>query len=152
MITRAGFRLIAIYPVASEGTRSGNLVFHTNRRSVAYDIIHVCAKRHGRDATFSANWAVARSDLARNLRERVDGLLAGVDHGQRVYPADVAIMAWADVMKLYSASADAIVAPTGDPLPLSEALDDLEPIVRDTASYAVERMGESASVHAVATS
>ena len=152
VITSAGFKLLAIYPVASEGTRSGNLVFHTNRRSIAYDIIHVCAKHRGLDATSSTSWAVARTDLARNLRERVDGLLAGVDHGQRVYPADVAIMAWADAMKLYSASADAIVAPTGDPLSLTEALDDLEPIVRDAASYAVERMGESASVHAATTS
>ena len=151
VISEAGFRLVEIYPVASEGTRSGNLVFHTNRRSVAYDIIHVCAKSGELASTSATNWEVARLEVARNLRGQVDALLSGVDHGQRVYPADVAIMAWADAVKLYSASANAVAARTGDSLPLAYALDDLEPIIRDVASYALERMGESTAAHSATT-
>ncbi|WP_420618905.1 DNA methyltransferase [Candidatus Poriferisocius sp.] len=152
VINDAGFQLIAAHPVASEGTRSGNLVFHTNRKSVAYDIIHVCAKRRETAVPSPEVWRVARSFLAHSLLEQIDFLLDGSDHGQRVYPSDVAIMAWAEVLKLYSACSDRVLTPEGHSLPLADALDDIEPIIRDAASYALERTGSSTTAQYSATS
>ena len=121
----ADFELIGAHPVASEGTRSGNLVFHTNRNSAAYDIVHVCRKRR-RHAGSPTVWSDERSRIGRLLVTQVRSLLSGDEHGQRVYPIDVSIMAWAETMKLFSASDAQVIDDDGELLPLSDALDDLE--------------------------
>ena len=136
VIVGAGFELIASYPVASEGTRSGNLVFHTNRDSIAYDIIHVCQKR--RDGTpTSVRWSDAKRQVEKRVRAAIASILRDVDHGQRIAARDVAVMAWAEVVAVYSRHNDQVAHGRGaQPLTLSAALDDVAAVIERSCDYA----------------
>ncbi len=141
VIVGSGFNLIASYPVASEGTRSGNLVFHTNRSSVAYDIVHVCAKRlDGRPSTVVA-WEEARESVEVNVKIAIGKILHGQDHGQRIETADIAIMVWSEVLQLYSKHQDNVVSDSGHRLSISEALDDSEFLIANCENYSAEIKG-----------
>lgn len=135
VIAEAGFDLIASYPVASEGTRSGNLVFHTNKGSVAYDIIHVCAKTDHR-AHEPIRWTDGKKEVVRRVRREVKNLLTDVDHGQRVGTADVAVMVWAEVLRIYSEHRDQVLVGRGDVLPIADALDGSDELVEKIGAYA----------------
>lgn len=136
VIVGAGFELIASYPVASEGTRSGNLVFHTNRGSIAYDIIHVCRKRPV-GVTKPARWSAAKKQVEKRVRVAVGAILQDINHGQRVGAADVAVMTWAEVLAVYSRHADQITGRAGVLLPMTEALDDVADVIQRTREYVV---------------
>ena len=144
VIADAGFELIASYPVASEGTRSGNLVFHTNRESIAYDIIHVCQKRAPSTRTTRVDWAVVKGEVETRVRVAVAAILGDVDHGQRIGSADVAVMVWAEVAGAFSRYLGCIK--TGSPpriMPITEALDDMEDVIERTNNYAASMRGRS---------
>jgi len=142
VILDSGFELVTSYPVASEGTLSGNLVFHTNRQSIAYDIVHVCAKRS--DKTPAAiRWAPAKKQLEKNVRLAVGSILRDVDHGQRIAPADIAVMAWAEVVRVFSRCQDQIDTRPGERLTLSAALDDVDDVIERTCDYVLSINGES---------
>jgi adenine-specific DNA methylase len=129
----AGFVLTASYPVASEGTRSGNLVFHSNRNSVAYDVIHVCAKAPAVEPAVSL--PEAWDDMRTRILERVLGhtrqIVQRHEHGQRVGPADVRVMLWGECLAAYSASSSPTTIHGGRFLELQDALTELELDVAD---------------------
>lgn len=136
VILGAGFELVASYPVASEGTRSGNLVFHTNRESIAYDIIHICRKRPAGDRK-RIRWSTGKRHVEKRVREAVAAILQNVDHGQRIAPRDVAAMTWAEVVALYSRHNDNVIHGRGStPLVLAAALDDAADVIERTCDYA----------------
>lgn len=136
VILGAGFELVASYPVASEGTRSGNLVFHTNRDSIAYDIIHVCRKRPT-DTPTAIRWSHGKRHVEKRVRAGVKAILQNVDHGQRIAAQDVAAMTWAEVVALYSRYNDQVTHGQGSPLlTLNAALDDIVDVIERTCDYA----------------
>lgn len=143
VIIDAGFDLVASYPVASEGTRSGNLVFHTNRQSVAYDIIHVCAKRDEAATPTPILWDTAKVEIDGAVRSAVSDILTGVDHGQRVEAADVAVMVWSEVLRVYSNHLNQVSGSLGQVLPVTDALNDAATLVDDITAYAAEITGSS---------
>lgn len=143
VIVDAGFDLIASYPVASEGTRSGNLVFHTNRQSVAYDIIHVCAKRDTKLVPEPVRWSTAKQQIKRNVRIAVKAILSDVDHGQRVESADVAVMVWSEVLRVYSNHLNQVTVGNGSPLGVTDALNEAVTIVEEITAYATKMSGSN---------
>jgi hypothetical protein len=143
VILDAGFDLIASYPVASEGTRSGNLVFHTNRQSVAYDIIHVCKKRNTAVTPEPVRWSAAKRQINRRVRRAVKDILSNVDHGQRVESADVAVMVWSEVLRVYSNHVNQVVFGKGQLLGVTEALSEADTLVEEITVYATEMSGSN---------
>jgi putative DNA methylase len=145
VILGAGFELVASYPVASEGTRSGNLVFHTNRDSIAYDIIHVCRKRLAEPPSV-LRWSTGKRQVEKRVRAAVAAILGDVDHGQRIAARDVAAMTWAEVAALYSRHNDQVTHGRGSPrLTLAAALDDVAGVIERTCDYAVSIADERSS-------
>ena len=100
-IQAAGFELVAVYPVQSEGTKSGNLVFHSNKNSISFDIIHVCRKRVAA-ARGHTTWSTLRSLIKDNVIDHGRRILDQTDHGQRLLTADIENMVWSDGLTLYA--------------------------------------------------
>jgi hypothetical protein len=110
-------------------------VFHTNKGSVAYDIIHVCAKTDHR-AHEPIRWTDGKKEVVRRVRREVKNLLTDVDHGQRVGTADVAVMVWAEVLRIYSEHRDQVLVGRGDVLPIADALNGSDELVEKIGAYA----------------
>ena len=104
VLLQANFALTATYPVYSEGTKSGNLVFHSNTNNIAYDIIHLCEKipAYSDERLGKIEWNELRTKILRKVKNYVAEIANGNEHGQKLAEADIKIMLWSESLALYS--------------------------------------------------
>lgn len=121
----AGFVITAAFPVKSEATKSGNLVFHSNKASAAYDAVIVCRKTHARERTIGSGEFI---DTVVERTQRLMRVLVEVGRVDRdPTPSDVAMIAWGQAIALYS-QCHAVRDNTG-PWSIEALLDLLEPAI-----------------------
>jgi putative DNA methylase len=127
----SGFELINVYPVHSEGTKSGNLVFYSNRNSVAHDIVHVCRKvsRTEKDDSQVMTWSQISSELKERVSKHVITILSAREHGQRIARADIQVMLWGECLAVYSRYYGNIVNGNGEKVSVETALNESVSIV-----------------------
>jgi hypothetical protein len=126
VLLRSGFMLNAAYPVKSEATGSGNLVFHSNSSSsIAYDIIHVCQKvpeGFNRDARAPVYWHELVPNIRQQVMSHIEAMRAKGDSGRRLAAGDVRVMLWGECLAVYSHAAGKVLDSDGEPMKINIAL------------------------------
>lgn len=121
----AGFELQAAYPVKSEATGSGNLVFHSNPNSAAYDVLLVCEQADLEQAT-EHNREIQWDEFKSRAIDRVEGhaseLTLTGSGGHSPSSDDFRMILWGDCIVAYAQSEETVVDEDGNPLELEDAL------------------------------
>lgn len=132
-LLQTGFVLINVYPVKSEATGSGNLVFYSNSNSVAYDIIHVCQKAKDlRDHTRRhTDWKDLRESIRAKVMRHVEGIRTGKSYGQRIAHADVRVMLWGECLAAYSQNYGSVFRSDGKPMDVAQAFEAVTNLVNE---------------------
>jgi hypothetical protein len=121
----AGFELEAAYPVKSEATGSGNLVFHSNPNSAAYDVILVCSQVEDGEVAESKgeiSWDEFKDRTIERVREHGSQLNLETAGGHSPSSKDFQMIVWGDCIVSYAQSEETVVDEDGDPLELEDAL------------------------------
>lgn len=121
----AGFQLEAAYPVKSEATGSGNLVFHSNPNSAAYDVILVCSQTKDEEVAESKgkiSWEEFKERTIERVQEHGSQLNLETAGGHSPSSKDFQMIVWGDCIVSYAESEEIVVDEDGDPLELEDAL------------------------------
>lgn len=121
----AGFELEAAYPVKSEATGSGNLVFHSNPNSAAYDVILVCSQIEDGEVAESKgeiSWEEFKDRTIERVREHGSQLNLETAGGHSPSSKDFQMIVWGDCIVSYAQSEETVVDEDGHPLELEDAL------------------------------
>lgn len=128
ILLQSGFSLVNTYPVSSEGTKSGNLVFHSNQNNIAYDIVHVCKKQSQRDIhkhSMAVEWMLLKKQVEVKVSEHIHALKNGGAHGQKFEAADVRVMLWGECLVAYARHYGHIVDGNSNILSIEDLLKDV---------------------------
>jgi hypothetical protein len=121
----AGFRVEAVYPVKSEATGSGNLVFHSNPNSAAYDVILVCSQAGDEDVVEreeTISWEEFEDRTVERAREHGSELTLESAGGHSPSSKDFQMILWGECIVSYAQSEETVCDEDGEPLELEDAL------------------------------
>lgn len=121
----AGFELVAAYPVKSEATGSGNLVFHSNPNSAAYDVMLVCEQVDESDVEEDdgeIGWDAFKERAVDRVKAHGDVLNLTGAGGHSPSSDDFRMILWGDCIVAYAQSEETVVDEDGEPLELEDAL------------------------------
>jgi hypothetical protein len=124
-ILAAGFVIEAVYPCESETKGAGSM----GAQKIAYDLIHVCSKRDGRDDREKRSWAGVRQEIRRRAREEIAAIERGRYGNTKLPPTDVNIILIGKCLELYSRHYGKIVDHEDNPVPLPTALEEIRMMV-----------------------
>jgi 16S rRNA G966 N2-methylase RsmD len=127
----AGFEILAIYPIQSEGETSLHL---QGNDAISYDLIHVCCKRKPEDVAKPRSWAGLRQEVRRRAREEVLRIETG-RYGKEALPApDVRMVLIGKCLEVYSRHYGAVIDGYYNQLPLRDAFKDIRMMVEQVVS------------------
>lgn len=121
----AGFQLEAAYPVKSEATGSGNLVFHSNPNSAAYDVILVCSQVEDNkvgESEGEISWDEFQNRTIERVQTHGSELNFDTAGGHSPSSADFQMILWGECIVSYAQSDETVVNEEGEPLELEDAL------------------------------
>jgi 16S rRNA G966 N2-methylase RsmD len=124
-ILEAGFVIEAVYPCESETKGVGSM----GAQKIAYDLIHVCSKRHGRADGEKRSWAGVRQEIRRRAREEITAIEGGRYGNAKLPPADVNIILIGKCLELYARHYGKIVDHEDNPVSLPTALEEIRMMV-----------------------
>ena len=122
----AGFIVEAVYPVHGEPEASLHLL---NKKSISYDLIHICRKRSPVQKSQKRSWAGIRQEIRRRAREEIKAIEAGRYGQEPLSPADINIILIGKCLELYSRHYGAIVDHEGKEVTLRQALEEIRMMV-----------------------
>ena len=123
-LCESGFEIVAVYPIHAESETSLHLM---SKENIAYDLIHVCRKRHADPQ--SRSWAGIRQEVRRKAREELTAIERGRYGNQPLPEPDVRLICIGKCLELYSAHYGKVLDHENKPLPLHRALQDISAIV-----------------------
>lgn len=134
-LLNAGFMINAVYPVKSEATESGNLVFHSNSSSsIAFDIIHVCQKTppdiQDKKQT-PILWAELVPIISKRVKEHIQAIKAQGEAGRQLSASDVRIMLWGECLAVFSHTAGEVLSAAGENMDINSILDKSTELVEE---------------------
>lgn len=121
----AGFQVVAAYPVKSEATGSGNLVFHSNPNSAAYDVMLVCEQVDEDDPANTSGelaWKEFKAQTIDRVQQHAEELELLGAGGHSPSSDDFQMIVWGDCIVSYAQSEETVVDEDGEPLELEDAL------------------------------
>jgi hypothetical protein len=130
-VMNAGFEIIAIYPIQSEGETSLHL---QDNEGISYDLIHVCKKRSPEDIATKRSWAGLRQLVRQRARDEISRIESGRYGGQPLPPPDVRMVLIGKCLEVYSRHYGSVLDWEGKPLPLRAALQDIRVMVEQVVS------------------
>ena len=130
-VMNAGFEIVAIYPIQSEGETSLHL---QDNEAISYDLIHVCKKRRPEDLATKRSWAGLRQLVRQRARHEIERIESGRYGGQPLLPPDVRMVLIGKCLEVYSRHYGAVLDWDGQPLPLRAALQDIRVMVEQVVS------------------
>lgn len=124
-ICDAGFEIVSIYPIQSEGESSLHLM---DKQAISYDLIHVCRKRTA-ESTTTRSWASVRQAIRQRARLEIQNIETGRYGNEPLPPMDRNLVLIGKCLELYSEHFGRIVDHAGAPVPLQSALEDIKMMV-----------------------
>ncbi len=129
-ICNANFAIQSVFPIHSESENSLHLM---GKKSISYDLIHICKKRqemsNQQQVTNKRSWAGIRQEIRRKAREEIKAIEAGRYGNDPLSPADVNIILIGKCLELYSRYYGAIVDHEGNEVKLKDALEEIRMMV-----------------------
>ncbi len=122
----AGYFLESIYPIHGEPEASLHL---QDKKSISYDLIHVCRKRPVEEKVQTRSWAGIRQEIRRKAREEVKAIEKGRYGNEPLAPEDINIVLIGKCLELYSRHYGGVVDHEGKEFPLKEALTEIRMMV-----------------------
>ena len=122
----SGFQVDAVYPIRGESEASLHLI---EKQAIAYDLVHVCRNRPVKATRKSRSWAGIRQEIRRRAREEIRLIEAGRYGKEPLSPADVNIVLIGKCLELYSRHYGAVVDHEGNPVSLTQALEEIRVMV-----------------------
>ena len=141
----AGFEILAVYPIQSEGESSLHLM---DKEAISYDLIHVCAKRPCENGTKARSWAGVRQEIRRRARLEIEAIEGGRYGNEPLPVPDRNIILIGKCLEFYSAHYGRILDHEGEPLPLQAALEEIRMMVDQLTSEGNALPSELESVDA----
>jgi hypothetical protein len=124
-ICDAGFEIISIYPIQSEGESSLNLM---DKQAISYDLIHVCKTRTNGNST-TRSWASVRQAIRQRARAEIKSIEDGRYGNDPLSPMDRNLVLIGKCLELYSEHYGRIVDHQNQPVPLHAALEEIRMMV-----------------------
>jgi len=125
-VVRSGFVIEAIYPIHAESEQSLQIM---DKKSISYDLIHICRKRPDNSKLNKRSWAGIRQEIRRRAREEIKAIEAGRYGQDPLSPADINIILIGKCLELYSRHYGAIVDHEGNEVTLRQALEEIRMMV-----------------------
>ncbi|GFP20788.1 hypothetical protein HKBW3S06_00015 [Candidatus Hakubella thermalkaliphila] len=125
-VCNGGFAIESVYPIHGESESSLHLL---DKRSISYDLIHICRKRPEGVETQKRSWAGIRQEIRRKARGEIKAIEAGRYGNEPLPPADVNIILIGKCLELYSRHYGAIVDHEGNEVTLKDALEEIRMMV-----------------------
>lgn len=124
-VEEAGFQVVAAYPIKSEATGSGNLVFHSNPNSAAYDVMLICESKTQDDTPSDVKqitWQDFKDRTLSRALEHAHKLQLTGAGGHSPSSSDLRMIVWGDCIASYAQAEETVVDEDGNQLALEDAL------------------------------
>ena len=130
-VCEAGFEIVAIYPIQSEGETSLHL---QGNDAISYDLIHICRKRTADQVSKPRIWQTLRQEVRRLARDEILRIEEG-RYGKEPLPSpDVRMVLIGKCLEVYSRHYGAVTDGYDNPLLLRQAFQDIRIMVEQVVS------------------